>query len=340
MTRRFQSRAPARIDFGGGGTDCPPYCLDYEGQVINAAIRHYVFAQLETTPGSPDVHLASAEFGEDTLTRDRIGSDLSGPLGLLKGAIAWLRPDFGFRLRTESALPSGCGLSTSAAALAAVIAVVAKAAGRDLSGREIFEGCVHVERRMLAIPGGSQDQYAAAHGGVNAIRFHGDEAQGGPIPLSPGFRARLESNLFLIHTGEAHLSGNIHHDIRAAYADPSSTTRAAMHGLRDVAERMRACLIAEDIPGFATLLYENWRHHQGLHASCNSPRIESFYAILKKHRVAGAKTCGAGGGGCIVFYTEDARRDGLFRELAGAGGVLMPVQFDDEGAVAWECAGS
>ena len=42
----FAVRAPARFDPAGGGTDCPPYCLDHEGAVLNFGVGLYARARV------------------------------------------------------------------------------------------------------------------------------------------------------------------------------------------------------------------------------------------------------------------------------------------------------
>ena len=40
------ARAPARLDFGGGWTDVPPYCDEAGGTVCNVAVRLVAVGQI------------------------------------------------------------------------------------------------------------------------------------------------------------------------------------------------------------------------------------------------------------------------------------------------------
>ncbi len=46
VTVSKEARAPVRIDLAGGWTDCPPFCHDVGGDVVNIAINQYARAKL------------------------------------------------------------------------------------------------------------------------------------------------------------------------------------------------------------------------------------------------------------------------------------------------------
>ena len=45
----------------------------------------------------------------------------------------------------------------------------------------------------------------------------------------------------------------------------------------------------------------------------------------------GGKACGAGGGGCLLFYAPPDRRQAVAEALAAAGARVIPFQFEFEG---------
>jgi D-glycero-alpha-D-manno-heptose-7-phosphate kinase len=49
----------------------------------------------------------------------------------------------------------------------------------------------------------------------------------------------------------------------------------------------------------------------------------------------GGKVCGAGGGGCIVFYARENEKPRLARALEQIGGRILPFAFDTTGVVSW-----
>ena len=53
---------------------------------------------------------------------------------------------------------------------------------------------------------------------------------------------------------------------------------------------------------FARLLTENWENQKRLHSSVTNSQIDELFEIAQKNGTLGGKACGAGGGGCLIFY--------------------------------------
>jgi D-glycero-alpha-D-manno-heptose-7-phosphate kinase len=50
----------------------------------------------------------------------------------------------------------------------------------------------------------------------------------------------------------------------------------------------------------------------------------------------GAKVCGAGGGGCLLFLSQPDREGAVRRALANADGRIIDFSFDFRGLQVWE----
>jgi len=188
-----------------------------------------------------------------------------------------------------------------------------------------------VERDDLGRAGGSQDSYGAALGGFNFLLYKsGGGVQPRKLNVTGETRRELERRCVLVHTGEAHVSFSIHEDIRASYTQPNSPTIGVMHSLVRLANEAADLLEAGDVEGFGGLLNESWRQLKHLHPSCNSDRLGQFFSAAAPHMVGG-KTCGAGGGGCIMFLARQGGRQGLEAACQSLGGTLMPFAIDEKG---------
>lgn len=332
--RVLRARAPGRIDFGGGGTDVAPYCHDHHGIVVNAAINHYAYATLEPRDDR-QIHLDALDLGTREVIPCMDELTLTGDLDLIRACIRRVRPEQGFTLTTYSEIPLGSGLSSSAAIAVLVCAICKHFNEGAFDQAEMAHLAATAERDDLNHWTGKQDQFAAAMGGWNFLEFVGDDVPREPAPLSPATLRQLEKNLLLVFTGKAHLAGNIHLDILADYKNRTGTVLEGMHGLKEVGRRMREALRQGDLESFAALLNENWKYHRLLHPSCWTADLQRFIDAGLANGAMGAKVCGAGGGGCIVFYAHDNARPQLATALEQLGGRLMPFSFDTAGTIVW-----
>lgn len=331
-----------RINFLGGGSDCPPFSAEVGGAVVNAGISRFVYATVET--GTQGVRIFSNDYNCEVTASDVDALSFDGNLDLLKACLKRcdLRTDF--TLTTESNVPVGSGLGASGALTVAVLAALRRATNASINPPELADLAFVIERQDLGYPGGSQDQYGAAFGGINYLTFKdphvgveqlwGRFCQNAILQHSTIFE--LEKNSLLIYVGESHVSGNIHSDIRSAYALANSPTKRAMGELKRLANLGREALLRGDLKVFAQLLNENWRWHKELHPSCTNKNLEEVYALALSNGAIGGATCGAGGGGCVVLICEDQKRHALAKFLGTQGYQIIDFVFNFDGVQVWE----
>ena len=192
---------------------------------------------------------------------------------------------------------------------------------------QLAREAIRVERERVGDPGGCQDQYAAACGGLNHMRFHPDGTVDIELlDIAPATRTALEERLMLFYLGEERCS-------RAILQ--RQETRTAMNG--DALQAMNHCaaaaakaLHAGDLDTFGALLEESWTLKKTLAEGVTSPEIDLAYAAACQAGAGGGKLLGAGGGGFLLLY---ARREDQ-REIARALQHLaeVPFRFSREGS--------
>ncbi len=301
---RITSRAPVRIDFAGGWTDVNIFARGAGGAVVNAAINHYVSGTLEI--------LDSEEATEAAL------------------AYAASRPGReGLSVSYRSDLPSGSGLGTSAALNVVWLSLVKSQIASDEDRARIAELAYQLEE-MPGILGGKQDQYASALGGMNYMTF--DETVAVErLNIAPETIQALESRLVLCYTGKQRLSGNIHENVWGAFRRGVPETVNALYYLRNCAIRMRTVLLEGDLDEFGALLSQNWKHQKALDPSVTNAQIDTLFVEAMEAGAVGGKACGAGGGGCLLFFTAPGRQSEVSDALSRAGARVIPFQFDFTG---------
>lgn len=330
------ARAPARIDPAGGGTDAPPYCVDYGGAVVNFSVARYAYARFESLPANSGVVIYSHDQQQGLHVASVNELKFDGRLDFLKAFVKRLLPDErDFLLVTQSDITERTGLGGSGAMGVALVGALAQARGRKLTRSETALLANEIERKDLGHSGGSQDSFGAAFGGAKLITYHqGGGCDCAPIKVSETTLAQIERDTLLIFTGDIHLSGTIHTDIERTYAQENSPTVQAMHNLKAAALRMAEALRRDDLSGYLDCLNLARVNHYALHASCDSATLRRYFDALAPH-IRGGKTCGAGGGGFIMVHTKPDHRQQAIQVAKALGGQIWHLNLDHEGLKTW-----
>jgi D-glycero-alpha-D-manno-heptose-7-phosphate kinase len=325
-----------RVDPAGGGTDAPPFSVEHGGMVVNFAVQRHAFAAVERLPAGQGVAIFSEDLGQGVAARSSSALP-GGKLEFLQAFVRRMVPEGeSILLVTESDVPAGAGLGGSGAVGVAVTAALDRAFGRERTPAETARLANEVERKDLGYPGGDQDSFGAALGGINRLEYL---KGGGTVPhrleVSPGTRLLLERNSLLIYTSEAHVSGNIHRDIKESYALPGSPTVDAMVHLREAARAMASALEKGEMAGYVESLNDSCQNLYRLHPSCDSDAHRRCFRELGDS-ILGGKTCGAGGGGFLLVYVRPGRRRACIERAGNMGAMVWPVAIDFEGVKAWD----
>jgi D-glycero-alpha-D-manno-heptose-7-phosphate kinase len=323
----YRAAAPVRLDFAGGWTDVPPFSTREGGVVISAAIGLYAHA--EVRPGGVGLRLVAEDLGASLELPDEAALARPSQLGLLQAGLRLL-PLGACALTTRSDAPAGSGLGSSGALDVALVAALSAARGETRDAREVAQLACRLERMEAGIPGGSQDQFTAAFGGVLRMEFRDPDVLVEPLALDPALLDELERRMLLVYTGASHFSGATIGRVMAAYESGDRTVTAALRGLRDVAERMVEALRTGDLARIGALLDLNWRHQQTLDPGMCTPLMARMGHAMREAGALGGKAAGSGAGGSMFFLGPDdtTAAAGAARALRAT---LLPVQWAADG---------
>jgi D-glycero-alpha-D-manno-heptose-7-phosphate kinase len=328
----FHAAAPLRLDFAGGWTDVPPFSAREGGVVVNGAIG--LAARAELALGGPRIKLVSEDLGQELECANSGGLLLDGRLDLLKAALRMLPVQARCTLTTRSDAPPGSGLGASGALDVALVAVLSLARAERLSEREIAEQAWQLETVEAGVPGGKQDQCAAAFGGFHRLSFRDPDVGVEPISLDAAFAAALERQSVLCYTGRSHDSGAAIARVTAAFEHGDRAVTGALRALKDAAEAMAEALRAADVGRVGALLAENWTHQQALDPAMRTPEMARLERGLARVGVLGGKAAGAGAGGSMFFLTGDDPAPAI-AAAREAGATVLPLRWAREGVRAW-----
>jgi D-glycero-alpha-D-manno-heptose-7-phosphate kinase len=317
------TRSPLRITLGGGGTDLPSYYRQHGGFLIAAAIDKYVYV----TVMRPFVEGIFLKYSK--LEHVEKASEVQHPI--IREAIDML----GFRtpqveITTLADIPAGTGLGSSGSFSTALLKALYAHRRRLLHPDELAELACEIEIDRLGEPIGKQDQYIASYGGVTCFTFNSDDSvEARPLALRMDSLFSLEDNLLLFFTGFSRSAGSILQDqkVRTEHSDDEMLQN--LHVVKDLGLRSRAALEAGHTALFGELMHEHWEHKKRRSGGMSNPRIDEWYELGRKNGALGGKLVGAGGGGFLLFYSEEHRK--LRAAMAGAGLEEVRFRFDFEG---------
>ena len=317
------ARSPLRITLGGGGTDLPSYYREHEGFLIAAAIDRYVYITLHTT----FVDYLIVKYSK--LESVNSVEEVQHPI--IREALKMLNvPCRRLEIASMADIPAGTGLGSSGSFTTALLRALHTYQKNIVSPQTIAEQACEIEIGRLREPIGKQDQFIAAFGGVTCFRFKKNDAvEARPAPLSAETLHNLEDGLVMFFTGMARSASSIlqHQDVKSKAKDPSIIDN--LHYVKDLGMRSLSALEAGDLPKFGTLMDEHWHHKKKRSGVMSNPDIDRWYELAMRNGAVGGKLIGAGGGGFLLFYTEDKKR--LRHAMREAGLEEVRLRFDFEG---------
>jgi len=317
------TRSPLRITLGGGGTDLPSYYRQHGGFLIAAAIDKYVYV----TVMRPFVEGIFLKYSK--LEHVEEIDDVQHPI--IREAMRLLE----FRtpqveITTLADIPAGTGLGSSGSFSTALLKALYAHRRRLLHPDELAELACEIEINRLREPIGKQDQYIAAYGGVTCFTFHPDETvDARPLGLSMDSLFDLEDNLLLFFTGFSRSAGSILNDQKERTEHADEEMLRNLHYVKELGLRSRDALERGETALFGELMHEHWEHKKRRSGGMSNPQIDEWYELGRKSGALGGKLVGAGGGGFLLFYSEEHRR--LRAAMATAGLEEVRFRFDFEG---------
>lgn len=320
----ISTRAPLRVSLGGGGTDLSSYYREHEGFVVSAAIDRYVY-MLTSTAFQSRFRLKHTEWEEvddprairHPILREALLRHWNGqPLEIVSVADA----------------PAGTGLGSSGAYTVCVLKAIELARGSESLPEELAEAACVIEIELLERTVGKQDQYAAAHGGVNAYTFACDgSVDVRPLDLPEATLRALRENFLLFYAGGARSASEmLSHQVTRTLARDSSVVEN-LHRTKAIARASCAALEAGDLDGCAEVMNEQWATKRQRAPGMVTPRIEDLRATACRSGGSGVMLMGAGGGGFLLVYTP--RPADTRAAMADAGSLELRFGLDSGGCV-------
>jgi D-glycero-alpha-D-manno-heptose-7-phosphate kinase len=293
-------RAPLRISYVGGGTDYPDFYLHHEGAgSIAAAIDQFVYLYSHSLSDVADESIRFT-YRETESVENLI--ELKHPLmrEMLISAGWKDRTNFG----TFADLPSGVGLGGSSSFAVALANLIFVKKGLDLNPQRLAEYAIHIEREVLNEPGGIQDQYIAAFGGLRRYSFGKNGTEVSKQLLEGESLSYLEERQMLIWLGKTRDSADHAGYTKSSIKRSSRYLLETANLLNSTSQEIASSL--QPIEYFNSLrkaVFQGWQLKKEFTSELD-PSVIEIEKIAQSFPDVALKLCGAGGSGFILLLGE------------------------------------
>jgi D-glycero-alpha-D-manno-heptose-7-phosphate kinase len=315
-------RSPLRITLGGGGTDLPSYYREHEGFLVAAAIDRYVYITIHQMFQSGFIIKYSQ------LERAERREDIHHPI--VREALTLTGVTDKVEITSMADIPAGTGLGSSGSFTTALLRALHAHRKTIISTHDLAEQACHIEIERLREPIGKQDQFIAAYGGVTCFRFNkSDTVEVWPAAVSAETLYNLEDGLVMFFTGMSRSASAILKDQDDRSKSNDTAIIDNLHYVKDLGLRSLKALETGDLRKFGALMDEHWQHKKKRSGAMSNPEIDEWYELAMRNGALGGKLIGAGGGGFLLFFTEDKKP--VRHALREAGLEEVRIRFDFEG---------
>jgi D-glycero-alpha-D-manno-heptose-7-phosphate kinase len=298
--------------------------------VLNCTIDKYVRCMLKP---SDDGALTIRSLDLEEVSRNVTGH-WDGKLSLPQAVLDAVPLAKGVEVTMFSDVPPGSGLGSSSALVVSMLKLMGEAYHIPMTPHELAETAYKIERVDLGIPGGRQDQYAAAFGGMSVYHFSKNGVIVEPVLSDTTALLELESCLLIGYIGSRKLLTQQLVNDQVNRLKQGDTLRYHDETKAFVNESVKL-LRAKKIDDFGRLLHDAWEVKKAFSPYIAPPIVDEVYAKARKHGAWGGKITGAGGGGFMVIACPFDRRLEMERVLTEAGMQVRHFSFTTQGVHAW-----
>jgi D-glycero-alpha-D-manno-heptose-7-phosphate kinase len=316
------SKTPFRMSFVGGGSDLPSFFRHKEGAVLSTSIDKYMYVTVNQKFDG-DIRL-SYSITEDVTHSKQVKHPV------VRNVLDMMDISGGIEIASMADIPSkGSGLGSSSSYTVALLHALHAYKNKHISQSDLAKLASYVEIDMCGDPIGKQDQYAAAFGGLNLIRFHEDDSVSvDPIICKPETIKKLENSILMFYTGRTRSASEIL--VAQNKNMQNSEKRNLMEEMVKLSYDMKSLLELDEVDAIGELLDKNWRIKCQMASGVSDAQIDGWYQKGINAGASGGKLLGAGNGGFMMFFAPPSKHNDIIKALSGLREV--PFSFDLNGS--------
>ena len=324
----IKSTAPTRIDLAGGTLDIwPLYLLLGCPPTLNAAIDLY--ASVELKPRRDNIIQVESTDLKIKKQFSSLGAlPQNHPLGLILKTLQFYKPKGGLDIVTDCQAPAGSGIGGSSALSIALNGALNRFVRSSHPKKQMIEIARNIETQAIKVPTGWQDYFPALYGGVQCLRPSeaGVVSENVPVDLE-----KLNRRFILCFTGKPRKSGLNNWVIMKKALDGNPDILKKLSRIARVTREMESALFRGQMEVIGKWFDEEWKARRTLAPDICTLEMNRLITLARKHGAVAAKTCGAGGGGCVAFFVHDGTKERISLELKNNGFNILQFRFVKRG---------
>lgn len=316
------SRTPLRMSWVGGGSDLPAYYKDDLGAVLSTSIKKYVYIAINPKfDGKIRLNYSKTEEIE-------LINQIEHPI--FREVLQYLNISKGIEIASMADIPSkGSGLGSSSSFTVGLLNALYAFQNKFISKADLARMACHIEIDKCNEPIGKQDQYAAAFGGINVIKFNSNETVDiEPIICKHETVESIEKNTLVFYTGRTRSASEIlaNQSKNLATLDKKKLMKRMVELVFDLKSEIEK----NNLDNFGAILHENWRLKSQLTKGITNSQIDDWYQVGLKNGATGGKLLGAGNGGFLMFFAPQHLHNKIEQSLFGL--MKVDLKFDNGGS--------
>lgn len=317
------TRTPYRISFFGGGSDYPEWYLKEGGAVLSTSIDKYCLISCRKYP--PFFNVKYRVVWSHIEHANTISEILHPAVRAALGQLGFEGGD-GLEILHQGDLPARAGMGSSSTFAVGLIKALLALKGIEIDTHTLALKGIELEQKLLKDTVGSQDQVAAAYGGLNIIRFNTDGSiQVEPLALAAQTRQALAAHLMLFFTGTSRLASEVARTVVNSLQQKQESVRAMRQQVDEAAEALRRA----NLNRFGEMLHETWMLKRGISQSVSNTHIDELYQTARQAGAVGGKLLGAGSSGFMLFFVPPERQEAVRQALRHY--LHVPFDLDETG---------
>jgi D-glycero-alpha-D-manno-heptose-7-phosphate kinase len=295
------TKTPLRICFFSGGSDMPSFYEQEDGASLSVTINKFIYTFAHKVPqmGVRCMYDDVEEHHDIEQMQHAITREALKYYNITKEITVASISDI---------VSKGSGLGSSSAFTVGLVKALSTSKYDNSTRKYVAEIACEIEMNRCGYPVGKQDQYAAAFGGLNLLRFRrSGDVDVEEIRLTNPNVMSLEKNLMLVYSGKGRNANNILQKQQKAMLDIEKFNKVKKS--RDKAFEALEYIHKGKLDDFGRLLHESWLDKKGICEDITQDYFDDVYDKAIKAGAIGGKLLGAGGGGFFLFYVKPDKRE-------------------------------